>query len=165
MILLPSMCRRLWSCWTSTFRLRSPATTARVRRLSLIDFIFRTGPGTWRWRSSPAASSPTPTTSLPASLSPCSTAISSARRRGCSSTYRAMTTTVASGPRCGAISNVSGSRSEPARPSLGWMRVRTCRGSAWHPGPRSNAALVLATDPATTRRLAAGLRYAGCAVA
>ena len=44
--------------------------------------------GTWRWRCSPAASSPTRASSPGPSWSRCSTCTSSARPRGCSSTCR-----------------------------------------------------------------------------
>jgi isorenieratene synthase len=53
---------------------------------------------------------------------------------------------------CGAISKVSGSRSEPAKL---WLQdaSQTCRGSAWH-RHRDQRCPHLGTDPATTRRLA-----------
>ena len=71
-------------------------------------------PGTWRSRCSPAASSPTPTTSPPASWSRCSTPTSSARPRACSSTSPTTTTRPRCGGRCAVTSRASASRCAPA---------------------------------------------------
>ena len=128
--------------------------TVRVRRISLIDFTFRQLLGTLRSRSSRAASSLIQTTSQPASSSPCSTRTFSAPRRGCSSTYRETTTTAASGLRFGAIWSASGPKCVRGRAS---SRV-DAGDEPLRVGLESGAeleasALVLATDPATLRRL------------
>ena len=100
----------------------------------------------------------TRTTSPPASWWRCSTPTSWGRRRGCSSTCPTTTTTPRCGLRWAAISPASGSRcGYGERVTVGSLQADGVRVDAgFGGGDLGPAAVVLATDPGTTRELLLG---------
>ena len=145
--------RRRWSCSTWTSRAPSPRTTGRAPRTSWTGCASRPGPGISRWRCSRAASSPHPSEFSAGELVAMFHAYflgfvggAALRRPGRRLRHRALG---AAGP----LSRRARGGG-PHRGAGGRAVRRTASGSARARGLRCAAsAVVLATDPATTRGL------------